>query len=500
MKKILLAIIASGALCGFPSCERLLEENVFNSQNVLDFYANKEQATIALNGVYSTLWDYIYKDGQYVIMGDIPGETVQAHQVRNEFDLFSWTSSTPQLNNFWIACYSGINRANTLIDRIADANIPAGDKDKIVGEAKFLRALFYFHLVKVFGGVPLHLDATLDLSGTAKARSTESEVYGQIETDLIASASLIKDFSATDHAAGHATSGAAKALLAKVYLQQRKWESAAKTAREVIELGAYDLLADFSQLWDPDFKNGKEQIFSVQNGGASNLPTSSDGVYNWFVVPSVMFNGKQVDFSVVVGGTRIEIEREFDGSDPDTYRKYHSYRDEMPYYFNLGSLVKVDDTVPLERLYLVKYFHPNLNNKELRSSVNTIVVRYADILLTYAEATNELDGPTAEALAAVNQVRRRARAVGTEFEQPASVYPDLQAGMSKDEFREAILTERAREFIGEGERRNDLIRHGRLLSSAQQQLGLNLKPGLVLYPIPDVQLSLNRLLVQNSDY
>lgn len=500
MKKILSAIIALAVLFYVSSCDRLLEENVFDSQNVMDFYANTEQATIALNGVYSTLWDYIYKDGQYIIMGDIPGETVQAHQIRNEFDLFSWTMSTPQLNNFWIACYSGINRANTLIDRIADANIPANEKNKIVGEAKFLRGLFYFHLVKVFGGVPLHLDATLDLDNVAKARSTEPEVYSQIETDLMEAASLIGGFSASDHAAGHATSGAAKALLAKVYLQQRKWENAAETAKEVMELSVYDLLPDFNQLWDPDFKNGKEQIFSVQNGGMNNLPTSSDGVYNWFVVPSVMYKGKQVDFSVVQGGSRIEIERAFGESDPDTYRKYHSYRDEMPYYFDLGSFVKVDEIVPLERLYLVKYFHPNLNTKELRSSVNTIVIRYADILLTYAEATNEMVGETAEAREAVNRVRRRARAVGTAFEQDASIYPDLSAGMNKDEFREVILTERAREFIGEGERRNDLIRQDRLLSSVQEQLGVSPKPGFILYPIPDVQLSLNRLLTQNPDY
>lgn len=504
IKKKLTYILRTGAcvaLLGVTgACSDLLEENSFSNQNVNDFYASTGQAELALNGVYSTLWDYLYKDGYHVILGDVPSEIVMASINRSEFDLFSWTHSSSHLNSYWIAAYSGINRANTLMDLIQQSDIPAADQAKIVGQAKFLRGLFYFGLVKLFGGVPLHTTATLAVSDVAKERSPADEVYAFIEQDLTEAIATLGAYSATDHEAGRATSGAARALLAKVYLQQRKWEQAANQAKEVIDLGVYGLLNDYSLLWDPAHRNNAEQIFSVQNGGADNLPTSSDQNYRFFTVPRVTYQGRQIEFSLTGGGSRIEIEADYYANDPQTYRQYHAYRNTMPYYYELGSMVRVDDTVPLDRVYLVKFFHPNPATKELRSSVNTSVVRYADILLTFAEATNEWVGPTAEAVEAVNLVRRRARAVGTPHEQPESVYPDIAGSVSQAALRELILEERGREFMGEGERRNDLNRHDLLIERAETQLGITVKPGYELYPIPDIQRSLNPLLTQNPGY
>jgi len=172
----------------------------------------------------------------------------------------------------------------------------------------------------------------------------------------------------------------------------------------------------------------------------------------------------------------------------------------MPYYFALGSFDKINARVPLDRVRLVKFFHPNLATKELRSSVNTPILRYSDMLLTYAEALNEQLGPNSEAIAALNQVRRRARGEGTVNEQSESIYPDLSLALSKEQFRQAILIERAREFIAEGERRNELNRHDLLASTIKEHRNITIKPGYVLYPIPEVQRSLNSLLSQNPDY
>jgi hypothetical protein len=212
-----------------------------------------------------------------------------------------------------------------------------------------------------------------------------------------------------------------------------------------------------------------------------------------------MLNGKQVEFAID-GGVRTEVDTAYFRKEPQTHRLWNSARNKMPYYFPVGSYAIVNDTVQLERPYVVKYFHPDLSTKLLRSSVNTTVVRFSDMLITYAEATNELSGPTAEAIEALNRVRRRARAVGTPFEQPASVYPDVESGLSKEDFREVILAERGREFIGEGERRNDLNRHGLLLKVAAAQGAINVKAGYVRYPIPSNQIGLNPLLAQNDDY
>ena len=486
----------------FPvvSCKKLLDEKSFSKQDLNEFYQNNDQANLALNGVYATLWDYIYKDGYYIMLGDVPGETVQANMNKDEFDLYNWTASTSRFDNYWIACYTGINRANTLIDKIQPANIQENVKNNITAQAKFLRALFYFNLVKAFGGVPLHVNASLDLSSVAMPRSSESEVYAQIIKDLTEAESTIGAYSPADHSTGKVTLGAVKSLLSKVYLQNKQWELAAKKAKEVIDMNVYDLLADYSQLWNPAFKNGKEHIFSVQNGGASNLPTSSDKVYDFFTIPRVFHNGKQVEFSIDGGGTRVEITPDFYNTDPATYRRYHSYRNTMPYYFEVGSNVRIDQTVTLDRIYVVKYFHPDLATKQLRSSVNSTVLRYSDILLTYVEAVNEYSAVTPDVLEYLNKVRRRARAVGTSAEQDASIYPDIQPGLSQQEMRNVLLQERAREFLGEGERRNDLNRHDLLIATAQKEMNKTIKPGYKLYPIPSTQLSLNDLLVQNPDY
>jgi hypothetical protein len=498
MKKYIKLLTCALFATGMTSCADSLNEKIYSYQNQDDFYSNQDEANLGLNGVYAAMWSYIYKDAYQVTMGDIPGEILHSEPVPNEFDRFAWTVSTPQLDNFWLACYRGINRANTLIDNI-NPTIATTTRNEIVGQAKFLRALYYFHLVKTFGGVPLHIEATRDLSKVALPRSTEQEVYAQIITDLKEAETLMGPFSSSRHNAGYATSGSAKALLAKVYLQNKQWLEAAAKAKEVMDMGVYSLMADYSLLWRPDNRNNLEQIFSIQNGSNNNVPNMGDNTYYSMTVPKLMLNGKQVEFAID-GGVRTEVDTAYFRKEPQTHRLWNSARNKMPYYFPVGSYAIVNDTVQLERPYVVKYFHPDLSTKLLRSSVNTTVVRFSDMLITYAEATNELSGPTAEAIEALNRVRRRARAVGTPFEQPASVYPDVESGLTKEDFREVILAERGREFIGEGERRNDLNRHGLLLKAAAAQGAINVKAGYVRYPIPSNQIGLNPLLAQNDDY
>jgi hypothetical protein len=480
------------------SCTDSLDEKIFSNQNQDDFYKNAEEATLALSGVYGVLWDYIYKDAYQVIMGDLPGEVLHAGLIRNEFDLFAWTVSTSNFDNFWIACYKGINRANSLIDKM-NPSIPATSKNSIQGQAKFLRALYYFHLVKAFGGVPLHIKATVDFNSVSLPRSSVAEVYAQIITDLKEAETLLGTFSASNHSAGYATSGAAKALLAKVYLQNKQWSDASTKAKEVMDLGVYGLFADYSLIWKPENKNGIEQIFSVQNGSSNNIPGMGDNTYRFMGLPKVIVNNKQVEFAID-GDIKAEGDTALFRREPKTYRLWNSVRTVMPYYFPVSSFAKVNDTVSLIRPYIVKFFHPDLNTKLLRSGVNTTILRYSDILLTYAEAINEQGGPNAEALEALNKVRRRARAVGTAFQQPEALYPDITSAVSQQEFREILLLERAREFVGEGERRNDLNRHDRLLKAAADQGATKIKNGYVLYPIPNVQVGLNPLLQQNPDY
>ena len=500
MKNYITSLLLLIAL-GFTSCTGPLNEELYSSQQIDDFYQNQGQADLAIAGIYQVLWNgYIYKNADYVRLGDFPGETMSAGGTsRDEHDIFAWTTSTSRFQYLWSACYQGIDRANQLIDRIAKSDVSTAGKNDAIGQGKFMRALFYFNLVRAFGGVPLHISATSSASDVAKARNTSEEVYAQIIADLKDSETMLSPFNLTKHKAGYATAGSAKALLAKVYLQHKEWANSAAKAKEVIDLNVYSLMKDYSQIWDPSYKNGSEQIFSIQhNNGADNGSNLGEHMVYLFCPEGYTLNGVGIQFAK--DGTSFgQVEKKFFNATPNNYRKWYSMRDRMPRYLKVGTTTWVNDTVKLEQAYVVKYYFPDMSTGYLQTGVNFTILRYSDVLLTYAEALNEANnGPTTEAYNAINQVRQRARAVGTAFAQPASIYPDL-AGLTKAQFRQAILDERAVEFVGEGERRNDLNRYD-LLLTVGNSFGVAVKPGYVLYPIPDAEIKLNPLLKQNPDY
>ena len=500
MKKyinILLLISTLGLVC----CKQPLEEKMYSAQLIDDFYQNNDQAQLALAGIYSVLWTgYIYKNAYYNKLGDFPGEAEKVSgSGKDAYDIFAWTVSDSQIQYLWTACYQGIDRANQLIDRIGKSNVTDAVKNDAAGQAKFLRALFYFDLVRAFGGVPLHISATSSIADVAKSRNTSEEVYAQIIADLKDSETMLSPFNAAKHAAGYATSGAAKALLAKVYLQHKEWANAAAKAKELIDLNVYSLMKDYSQIWDPAYKNKSEQIFSIQhNNGSDNNSNYGEHLVYLFCPQGYTLNGVGIQFAKD-GQTFGQVEKGYFNSRPNTYRKWNSMRDRMPKYLKVGSTSWVNDTVKLQEIYVVKYYFPDLTTGYLQTGVNFTILRYSDVLLTYAEALNESNnGPSIEAYTAINLVRQRARATGTAFAQPASLYPDL-SGLTKAQFRQAILDERAEEFIGEGERRNDLNRYD-LLLTVGNNYGVAVKPGYVLYPIPSAEIKLNPLLKQNPDY
>jgi starch-binding outer membrane protein, SusD/RagB family len=490
-----------GAVLLLSACTDMLDEQLLSTQQVGDFYKNKQEGELALAGVYSVLWtEYIYKDAYYVMLGDYPGKEVSNINTPNEYDLFAWTKSNARFLQLWNACYLGVSRANTLIERMAASSTPDADKNSIIGQGKFLRSLYYYNLVTSFGGVPLHLNATNDLSEVAKARNTEEEVYAQLEKDLLDAEQKLSPFDQAKHNAGYVTLGSAKSLLAKVYLQSRQWAKAAQKAKEVMDMKVYDLEKDYSNIWNPSTKNGKESIFSIQhNNGGDNNTHYGEHMVTVLCPPGITLpNGKGAQFAKE-GSSALEINKAYFNALPNNYRKWASVRDRMPGYFPVGSTQMVKDTVVLPKVYVVKYYFPDLSTAYLQTGVNVTLLRYSDILLMYAEAINESGGPTADAYEAINKVRRRARAVGTQYEQPEPAYPDLK-GLSQVEFRKAVMDERAIEFIGEGMRRNDLNRQNLLIQEAQSQGIGTVKAGFKLFPIPDYQIGLNPLLTQNPDY
>lgn len=503
-------LCAAFLLVGNSGCKDALDEKVYSQVSVDAFYKTSDQAQLALNGVYGRLWDDTYRDGQWVTLGDVTAGTLigggsangsgDRSGVTNDFNTFSWNSDALELSTAWDYYFAAINRANVLIDKLAISSIP--NKTRLDGETKFLRALFYFNLVRLFGGVPLQTQGTTDLSGVSQPRNTAEEVYAQIVNDLETAVTELSPYSESDHAAGKATSLGATALLAKVYLQQRQWAKAAAEAKKVIDANVFALMPDYENIMNPDFRNGKEMIFAIQHGGNAN---STSQLYQTRMIylfgPPAMSlpNGTSVQFHFLKDLVIFQVRKEFFANTPDTYRKWWSVRDRMPYYYKNGIKELVRDTVKMYAPFLTKFNRIDFATGILREGVDYPLIRYADVLLTYAEALNEVGGPTPAAYDALNKVRQRARAVGTANAQAASIYPDL-SGLTQAQFRDAVLTEDAREFIGEGHYRWDLLRHDRLITNAKQ-LGITAAADKhVLFPVPALQLSRNTALKQNLGY
>src|SRR5699024_1581415 len=155
---------------------------------------------------------------------------------------------------------------NTLMDRLKKSDISDDAKANISGQAKFLRALSYFDLVKLFGGVPLYVHGTTGLKNANKPRSSADSVYIQIEKDLKDAAQKLSPYSESEHSAGKATSGAAKALLVQVLAQQQKWSKAANMGKKVIDSGHFSLLKDYNDIFNGSNTVNEEQIFSITHG------------------------------------------------------------------------------------------------------------------------------------------------------------------------------------------------------------------------------------------
>lgn len=498
-------------LLGFSGCNDVLDENLYDSVPVDGFYKTEEEANLALNAVYNTLWGDIYRDGQWVTLSDVTGGTLLGGGDPNgsgdrsgngtPWNSFSWTSDARELGAAWEQNYDGINEANTLIDKLAEAPFDENAKAHIEGQAKFLRGLLYFNLVRIFGGVPLIVNGTFGLDDIDKPRSSAADVYAQIISDLQAAESLLSPYNASDKTAGRATSASAKALLAKVYLQQRDWSNAATKAKEVMDMGQFDLFEDYNDILLPENSNGKEIIFSVQHGGTSNENASIFWTRMLFLFgppAQTLQDGTSIRFHNLQDVVIFQVLQDFFDATPDTYRKWETMRNKMPYYYVGNTLVQ--DTVDLYAPFVVKHHYVDFGSANLRGGVDFPLIRYSDVLLTFAEATNEANGgPNQAAYDAINEVRRRARAVGTANEQVPGIYPDL-SGLSQSGFRDAVLVERAREFVGEGHRRWDLLRHDRLISDALQRGVSNASENHVVFPLPGNALSVNSNLEQNPGY
>lgn len=469
-------------------CEKFLDEQPRSSIGSDGFFQTQADALAGVNAVYSALTGHY--NGNVWYFGDVSTEVANRGELTGGLDVMDYTSADPVFRDFWTTMYRGINYANNVIKWVPTMEFNEQLRNRYVGEAKFLRGMFYFELARGFGGVPLITEPTENTDNNNAPRADLADVYALIIGDLqAAAAALPPSYSGSD--LGRATSGAAQGLLAKVYLTQGNWQQARETAQAVISSGTYDLFADFADVFKRANENGKEHLFSVQftsgneRGGGSSL-TSSFASRN----PNILLNG-------AIAGTAVATERPFYDAVPDHYRKRISMVAEFPSeYYPQITVSGTAQAGPAPMKYWDATYGLNVGG-----DANWIVLRYADVLLMFAEAENELSGPTAAAYDAINAVRQRARdenANGIDEAEELAELPNLE-GLSKEEFREAVWVERRMELCFEGHHRWDLLRTGRFVE-VMNASGRNAEAKHELFPIPLLELQANPALIPNDGY
>lgn len=476
-----LAVLLTLTGCG----EDFLDRAPISQQNSNNFYKTAEDMRNALTAVYGSL----QYGGQYFssmhVIGDMRSDNTEITNPNAGADLqavdnFTNVSVNSIGNNTWNAHYQGIQSANILIERIQPVSMDQNLKARYIGEAKFLRALMYFNLVRIFGDVPLVVTViTNPQQGYEYGRSPVAAVYSQIIADLTEAEQVLPfTYAAADR--GRATKGAAMALLGKVHLTMKNYPLASQKLKELIDASGqtgYRLLPSYASIFGAANQNNAESIFEVQFKSGSNGEGSP--FTNQF---APIGSGRAV---VSVGnplGQNIPTADMNNAYEPNDLRKAVSMR--TSYELN-GAVVNHN--------YVVKYSGTPAAN--LDSDNNWIVLRYADVLLMYAEALNEqgfvADGPAFEYL---NLVRTRA---GLPVKSSSNASPDLQVS-NQAAFRLAVEQERRVELAFEGHRWFDLIRTDRALPLLASK---GMQPHMAIFPIPQSQLDINpSKMFQNPNY
>jgi hypothetical protein len=480
MKKIFSIPLFLGLIM-LVSCQKQLEltpKKIYYD----NFYQSAEDAISAVNAVYSNLNQVNQYNSSLWLLQDVASDDCFARENLNDpnihqIDQYDLNATNNYLSEIWRGSYQGIFRANIVLEKVPETKMDTVLKNRILGEARFLRGQFYFNLVRLFGDVPLitkPISSSLNDDELYVARTSVDLVYNQVIEDFIfASSNCPKNYSQSVDK-GRVTKGAALGLLSKTYLTLKQWTNAANTAKAVVELGVYGLYDDYSGNFKDVNRNGKESVFAVQF--FSGVPSQNNQIVITGLpsIPGLFPAGVEV---------MLPTENLLNSFEEGDYRKEVSFFDEYWFYEFEPHIWKHWDQDTYEP------------DETAQCGSNFAVMRYSEILLIYAEAINEISGPTAEAYDAINQIRNRARNGNAE------VLPDLD-GLSQDDFRLAVLNERRHEFVNEGVRWYDLVRTGNLVEYVNNAKGSDSNPQEFnnLFPIPQRELDNNPKLDQNLGY
>ncbi|HTJ11818.1 MAG TPA: RagB/SusD family nutrient uptake outer membrane protein [Dinghuibacter sp.] len=472
-------IVAGSSL---PSCSKQLVEHPQSFLSPAQFFNSNSEAIEAVNGAYSTCY-FLYGSGTTYDLGywsdQGTGISLPTAGRQTMFDFMTYTLSTADegsLDAIWQTLYSGISNCNTVINGVTgNDKISVDTANQVLGQALFLRALYYYCLTCYWGDVPMWL-TPLDVSveGGNIPRTSVDSIRTQMVGDLkTAAADLPPVWTGAN--LGRASRWAADMLLCKYYLWQKDWQDAASVADAIIanQGGGNHLLPAYGDVWGQANEYNAEDIWEIDFTQNTHPNSFSD-----------RYMPRQLDEPTVTGYTMTGYGLET--STPHFLSTFESGDLREPYYDWHGA-----GGVTTNFHYVYKQM--DWGQPRSNSGLNSIVYRMAEAYLIFAEAENEQNGPTAAAYSHINTIRERAG------------LPDLQ-GLSQDDFRQAVRNERLHELSFEFQNRWDLNRWGTLVQAVQAdsvsnpQGAANVRSYHMLCPIPSQELLLNTALTQNPGY
>ena len=439
MKKLILTLLLPLL---FISCsEDFTVLGPISERNVVNYYKTQTDFEVAINGAFDALQSNGTFGVKYVLFMEMRadntangGGATGLAETLEDIDTFGEIPTASELNDSWIASYDGIARANTIISRIDDVTFTSDDvKNRIKGEAHFIRSMLYYHLAVIFGNVPLVTAEVTAPQNMNLNQVSADQVFAQIATDLTAAEGLLPT-------TGRVSSGAAAALLGRVYLQAGDNASAVAPLKRVVASNVYSLEANYADIWGPANEGSSEILFQVEfmSGNVGEGSSFTD-----------MYTASGVAGGVGGGVAPQTVTQDFIDS------------------YEAGDLRQ---GATLSESATVEKFEDNPTSP-FDSDVNWVEIRYAEVLLNLAEAVGE----GAEGYGYINQVRARAGLAAIDGTTPGS-------------YNDKLLHERRIELAFENKRWPDLLRHGKAKSVMASHLSIGEGSVTLLFPIPQSQI------------
>ncbi len=524
MKKnqLLYILLSAGLLSG---CSKQLDQANPNQQTSVTFWQSEADAISGVNAAYASL----LPDGGYMrstpLMLDTRGDDARSNSPWDQ--MYNSGKFALQPGNWAIygwayeTFYQGVFRSNQVLENVPKITMDQGLKDRLLGQAYFLRGLYFYHLVNFFGNVPLPLATASNIGNYSIPQSTPEQGWAQVIQDFQKASELLPATYATVTGAdknniGRATKGAALAFLGKAYLFNKRYTEAAAQFKAIIDMNMYGLVANYRDNFTEVAENNMESLFEVQfsrDAGGKELGWGGAPQPGWGKTSARAITYAPRGFGWTdVQPTRsvfneFRQEKTTDGKVDPRILSTIFYNDTVdtklastPMYQTTFQRQYASNPADFNDLFVKKYQNylgDRPNEFDWRSGINERIMRYADVLLMYAECLNEL-GRTAEAYPFIQRVRSRAGLADLAVVKP---------GLSQEGMREQLAHERLLEFALEGHRFDDIRRWG-WLQNPTKLAELKLRDpefnsyanGREYFPIPQREIDINTGYKQNPGY